>query len=152
MKSRKIADAARALLAGPSEGVLATISLHRAGFPFTSLAPYALSRSGEPLLLLSGLAQHTRNLGADPRACLFVQEAGQGASQDRARLAVLGRVVPVGAADLEDARARYLARHPEAEAWASMDDFVLHLLAVEEAHLVGGFGQAGWVERGDLLP
>jgi putative heme iron utilization protein len=151
MKSRKIADAARELLAGPSEGVLATISLHRAGFPFTSLAPYALSRSGEPLLLLSGLAQHTRNLAADPRACLFVQEAGEGASQDRARLAVLGRVSLV-AADLEDARARYLARHPEAEAWVTMGDFTLHLLAIEEAHLVGGFGQAGWVARGDLVP
>lgn len=151
MKSRTTADAARGLLAGPSEGVLATISLHRAGFPFTSLAPYALSRPGEPLLLLSGLAQHTRNLAADPRACLFVQAAGEGPSQDRARLAVLGRVSPVAAADLADARARYLARHPEAEAWVTMSDFTLHLLAIEEAHLVGGFGQAGWVARGDLV-
>jgi len=151
MTSRHLAGAARRLLAGRGEGVLATVSLHRAGFPFASLAPYALSRAGEPLLLLSGLAQHTRNLRADPRACLFVQEAGQGASQDRARLAVLGRAGPVAAADLEEARARYLARHPEAEAWAALGDFAPYLLAIEEAHLVGGFGQAGWIARGDLV-
>ena len=152
MKGRALAEAARRLLASRGEGVLATASTHRPGFPFASLAPYALSPAGDPLLLLSGLAQHTRNLRADPRACLLVQEAGQGPSQDRARLAVLGRVRPLDAADLEDARARYLARHPEAGAWAALADFALHLLSVEEAHLVAGFGQAGWLSRADLAP
>lgn len=152
MKGRALAEAARRLLAGRGEGVLATASAHRPGFPFASLAPYALSRTGEPLFLLSGLAQHTRNLRADPRACLLVLEAGEGPSQDRGRLAILGTVGPIPAAEIGEARVRYLARHPEAEAWAKMSDFALHVLSVEEAHLVGGFGQAGWLSRGDLLP
>lgn len=63
MKGREIADAARRLLEGRSEGVLATISLRRAGFPFASLAPYALSATGAPLLLLSGLAQLVGGFG-----------------------------------------------------------------------------------------
>ncbi|HEU4385514.1 MAG TPA: pyridoxamine 5'-phosphate oxidase family protein [Anaeromyxobacteraceae bacterium] len=150
MTGRALAETARRLLRSSGEGVLATTSLRRPGFPFASLAPYALSPAGDPLLLLSGLAQHTRNLQADPRACLLVQEAGQGPSQDRARLAVLGRVAPVAAADLEDFRARYLARHPEAREWAALADFALHLLSVEEAHLVAGFGRAGWLSRDDL--
>ena len=64
--------AARALLAAESVGVLSTISVHRPGFPYGSVTPYALSAHGQPLLLLSRLAAHTKNLLADPRASLFV--------------------------------------------------------------------------------
>jgi len=63
---------ARALLAAESVGVLSTVSVHRAGFPYGSVTPYALSARGAPLLLLSRLAAHTKNLLADTRASLFV--------------------------------------------------------------------------------
>ncbi|HSY42155.1 MAG TPA: pyridoxamine 5'-phosphate oxidase family protein, partial [Polyangia bacterium] len=71
-KSEKAAAAARALLAAESVGLLSTISVRRAGTPYGSLTPYALSAGGAPLLLLSALAAHTHNLRADPRAGLFV--------------------------------------------------------------------------------
>src|SRR5437879_12351747 len=58
----------RALLAAERHAVLATLSASRDGWPFASVAPYALSADGEPLLLLSDLAEHTRNVRADPRA------------------------------------------------------------------------------------
>src|SRR4051794_6521063 len=64
--------AARVLLAAESVGVLSTLSVHRAGFPYGSVTPYALSAEGAPLLLLSRLAAHTKNLLADPRASLFI--------------------------------------------------------------------------------
>jgi len=64
----------RELLATERHAVLATLSASRAGWPFASVAPYALSAAGEPLLLLSDLAEHTRNLRADPRASLMVQD------------------------------------------------------------------------------
>src|SRR5437016_3929426 len=65
-----LARRARALLQGQRQGVLSTISLHRAGYPYGSLTPYALSRGGAPLILISALAAHTQNLIADPRASL----------------------------------------------------------------------------------
>src|SRR5512133_3725602 len=65
---------ARDLLARQRIAVLATASARHGGHPFASLAPYALSAGGEPILLLSALAQHARNLAADPRASLFVHD------------------------------------------------------------------------------
>ena len=90
------AAAARRLLRAEPHGALATLSLHKKGWPFGSVAPYALSARGEPLLLLSALAQHTKNALADPRASLLVQESAglaPGAdTQAHARVTVLGRI------------------------------------------------------------
>src|SRR5215468_5592152 len=106
------------LLAAEAVGLLSTISVHRAGFPYGSLTPFALSPRGAPLLLLSGLAAHTKNLLADPRACLFVGD--RSAAEDPlagARVSLLGRAAKVAPSDEADARARYVARHPKAEAY-----------------------------------
>lgn len=151
MEERGGTALARELLARRRVGVLATVSLRHGGAPYTSLAPFALSALGEPLLLLSGLAQHTRNLEADPRASLFVHDPAIAEEDPRTlpRLAIFGRVRRVAAAEEPDARARYLARHPEAEVLLRLD-FSLHVLAIEEAQLVAGFGAAGWLP-GDAL-
>src|SRR5882672_5661839 len=108
----------RALLESERVGLLSTISVHRAGFPYGSLTPFALSARGAPLLLLSGLAAHTKNLLAEPRACLFVGD--RSAAEDPlagARVSLLGRAARVDGAGEGHARARYLARHPRAEAY-----------------------------------
>lgn len=143
---------ARELLAKQRVGVLATLSTRHAGGPFTSLAPFAVSASGQPLLLLSALAQHTRNLEADPRAALFVHDATAAADDPRTapRLSLVGRVRRLEAADEADARARYLARHPEARGLLALD-FALYELAIDEAQLVGGFAAAGWIPAGALV-
>lgn len=151
MESRGGATLARELLERQRVAVLATLSTRHGGGPFTSLAPFALSARGEPLLLLSALAQHTRNLEADPRASLFVHDPAAASDDPRTapRLSVLGRVRRVAPAEEPDARARYLARHPEARGLLALD-FALFELAVDEAQLVGGFGAAGWI-AGDAL-
>jgi putative heme iron utilization protein len=142
---------ARALLAGQRVAVLATLSTRHGGAPFTSLAPFAISARGEPLLLLSALAQHTRNLEADPRVSLFVHDPAAAAADPRTapRLSIAGRARRVPADGEEDARARYLDRHPEARGLLALD-FTLFEVAVDEAQLVGGFGAAGWIP-GDAL-
>jgi putative heme iron utilization protein len=136
----------RALLEAESVGLLSTISVHRAGFPYGSLTPFAVSAGGAPLLLLSGLAAHTKNLLADPRACLYVGD--RAATEDPvagARVSLLARAVRVDAADEPDARARYVARHPRAETYFQLRDFALWALVVEEARLIAGFGSMRWL-------
>src|SRR5262249_13799533 len=116
----------RALLESEGVGLLSTSSVHRAASPYGSLTPFALSASGAPLLLLSGLAAHTKNLLADPRACLFVGD--RTAAEDPlagARVSLLGRAARVPAADDADARARYLERWPRAEAYFQLRAFAL---------------------------
>lgn len=146
MEARGGAALARELLRGRRVAVLATPSTRHGGAPFTSLAPFALSAAGEPILLLSALAQHTRNLEADPRASLFVHDPAAAEADPRtaARLSIVGKASRVPAAEEPDARARYLERHPEARGLLGLD-FALWVIAVEEAQLVGGFGAAGWI-------
>jgi len=147
---------ARALLAAESVGVLSTISVHRAGFPYGSVTPYALSARGAPLLLLSRLAAHTKNLLADPRASLFVGDRSAAEDpQAGARISLLGRVAPLPAHehdddDAADARARYLAVWPRAADYLALGDFSFWRLDVEEARLIAGFGEIRWLDGKNL--
>ncbi len=142
---------ARDLLTKERVGVLGTLSERHGGAPFTSLAPFGLTAAGEPILLLSALSQHTRNLAADPRASLFVHDPAASDADPRTapRVALVGRVRAVPSADEADARARYLARHPEARGLFNLD-FALYVLSIEEAQLVGGFAAAGWIPGDEL--
>src|SRR6266852_8193418 len=111
----------RAFLEGERFGVLATLSGKRDGWPFASIAAYALADAGDPLLLLSDLAEHTRNLGADPRASLLVQDqTSLEDPQAGARVTLLGTIERVAPDDLATARAAYLQRHPESADYLAM--------------------------------
>ncbi|MBV9548028.1 MAG: pyridoxamine 5'-phosphate oxidase family protein, partial [Chloroflexi bacterium] len=137
------------LVAGQQEGVLATLSVRHAGWPFASLAPYALDVRGEPLLLLSNLAEHTRNLRADARASLLVQDGG---GQAGARLTLLGEVAELTADEaVADARQRYVERHPDTAEYFSVLDFRLYVLHVRAARFIAGYGDMGWLDAAELI-
>jgi putative heme iron utilization protein len=138
---------ARALLSSESVGVLSTISVHRAGFPYGSVTPYALSAAGAPLLLFSRLAAHTTNLTADPRAGLFVGDRNAVADpQAGARVSLLGRVAPLPEPEVADGKQRYLARWPQAASYFALGDFALWRFEIEEARLIAGFGEIRWLK------
>jgi putative heme iron utilization protein len=108
--------------------------------------PYALDQSGQPIFLISTLAMHTRNLEADPRASLFVTEST--ASEDplaAGRVTVMGNAGRVPSADIGDARAAYLAWHPNASNWVDFEDFSFWRLTVQDIYWVGGFGAMDWL-------
>jgi heme iron utilization protein len=135
------------LLKRERHGALATLSASRDGWPFASIAPFALTADGEPVLLLSDLAEHTRNLRVDARASLLVQDS---ASADDplagGRVTLLGVVELVERGDLVTARTRYVERHPQAVEYLSLADFRLYVLRVRQARFIGGFGDMGWIE------
>ena len=140
------AAAVRRLLRAERQAVLSTLSRRHHGAPFASLAPYALSRRGEPILLLASIAQHTRNIAADSRTCLLVQDRRAGADpQAGARATLIGRVHRVAPREREDARARYLASHPQADGYFGQHDFALYVHEIDEVRYIGGFGVLGWV-------
>jgi putative heme iron utilization protein len=146
------AEAVRELLRAQKAGVICTVSQKAGGAPFGSLASYALAASGEPLFLFSALAQHTQNLLADPRCSLFVYDWAAGADdpQQAPRACLVGRALQLAAAESEDAKARFVAVHPQAEPWLELD-FTFFRLGVTEVQYVGGFAQAGWVPASEVL-
>ncbi len=149
-EASELAGEARKLVRAQTTGVLSTHSVRKAGWPLGTLVSYALSARGEPVFLFSELSQHTRNLRADGRASLFVQEAGARNQQAAGRIALLGQVAPVPEAEVADARARYVAVHPEGESFAELGDFSFWAMAVEDVHVVGGFARAGWLSAAEL--
>jgi heme iron utilization protein len=118
------------------------------GSPYVSLIIAACDMDASPLLLLSDLAQHTRNLAANPSASLLFDGTGDYPDPlTGPRLTVLGR-----AERCEDPRAaaRFAARHPSSAGYAGFADFHLYRVTVERGHLVAGFGRISWVEATDL--
>jgi putative heme iron utilization protein len=147
-----LASQARDLLHRQQQGVLSTISVYRAGYPFGSLTPYALSAAGAPLILISALAAHTQNLIADQRASLFIAAGDEsGDPQAGTRISLLGRFARVGPDEVAEARARFAARLPRADANSQTPDFQLWQMTVEAVRLVAGFGKIGWLEAGAIL-
>lgn len=140
------AERARTLIAGAVDGTLSTLALDPEGYPFGSIVTYALADDGAPLVLMSTLAEHTRNLAADPRASLLVAQGGAGAGRlAAARATLVGTFTEVDAAAQEAATVRYLDVHPGAF-WARFPDFAVHRLDIEAIRYVRGFGEMGWVE------
>ena len=128
---------------------LATVWRHELGWPYPTLTLVALDWDGSPLLLVSTLAEHTRNFLADDRVgLLFDGTLGLADPLAGARVTVLGRVRPTR---MPQHRARYLARHPGAALYDGFGDFAYYRVEVERAHLVGGFGRSHWIERAALI-
>ncbi len=141
----ELAPKAFDLLAAAGSGVLSTLSARKPGWPLGTFVSYALDGVGRPIFLFTELAQHTKNLRADPRASLFVQEQVSRNQQAAGRLALLGTVTPVPAGLLSEARDRYVAVHPEGKSFAELGDFLFWHMNVEDVHVVGGFAKAGWL-------
>jgi putative heme iron utilization protein len=128
----------------------ALATLQEGGAPFASYAITAPAANGEPLLLLSRLAVHTRNIARDSRASLlFVAPAAERADATTARLTLVGSL---RRDDDPAARRSYLDGQPAAASYAGFSDFAIYRFEIEFAHLVAGFGRIRTLSRADLLP
>lgn len=139
--------AAKKLLREARSGALATL-MTGSGAPYCSLVNIATDPGGAPLLLLSTLAVHTKNILADARVSLMLDERKEGDPLEGARVMLMGRAAKADAAAV---RAAYLRRHPEAELFAGFADFAFYRVEIDAAHLVAGFGRIVDLTAGNLL-
>jgi putative heme iron utilization protein len=148
---------ARGLIRRASKAALATVGSAQGpaaeakseGWPANALVTVAAACDGAPILLLSTLAHHTRNILADPRASLLIEATGGFVNpQAGPRVTVFGRIVENGDPGL---RRRFLARHPAAKMYAGFGDFAVYRMAIERLHYVGGFARARWIECADAV-
>ena len=146
-------NAARALVERERHGILCTAHAAEQGWPFGSIVPHAVLPGGDPVIWISDIAEHTRNLRAEPRACLFVHDTQRSDQVQAApRVALLVRAsVPLGPAH-ESAAAAYFGRFPDSRAMESAHGFSLHVLHVEKVRWIAGFGSMGWLTRDEWTP
>ena len=142
------ATEARQFLSSTHSGVLSTISARLGGYPFGSIAPFVLDHDGNPLILISTIAEHTKNIQADARVSLIAFDPATPDMQAGARLTVIGKAIPTDKD--ERLRARYLRYFPQAEGYFGMHDFLFHRIEMEQARFIGGFGKIHWIAGDEL--
>ena len=131
---------ARSLLRRSRQGALATL-MAGSGDPYCSLVNVAAHADGSPILLISRLAVHTKNILGDNRVSLMLDERAAGDPLEGARIMLAGRAEDVAGGDTGGFRRRYLNAHPSAEAFVDFKDFSFFRIAPSELHLVAGFGR-----------
>ena len=141
------AERARTLAAQMTTGTLCTLAAEPEGYPYGSFVTVAFD-AGNPVFLVSTLAEHTRNLQRDPRASLLVAEGGSEDPLANGRVTLLGPCGQVQG-DGGSARAAFLAAHPNAAYYADFRDFAFWQLRVDSIRYIGGYGRMSWVEAAD---
>lgn len=145
---QELGSQARALARASDRGALAT-TMKDGGWPYASLVLIACDAAANPLVLISELAEHTRNIMSDKRVGLLIDgTAGRENPLTGARMTLMGSAVRTN--DPAHLR-RYVARHPDAAGYAGFADFALYRLEVERVHMVAGFGAIHWIEKSDYL-
>jgi len=140
---------ARQMLRAHRYGALCTLSKKFDGHPFGSIAPYLVDHDGSLLILISTLAEHTKNIQYDPRVSLITH------NQDSPHIQTQGRITVMGTAqiitDKSEVGTRYLRYFPEAQNYFDMHDFSFYRIMPQSLRYIGGFGKIHWVEADSYL-
>jgi putative heme iron utilization protein len=130
----------RSLLRRSRQGALATLTVD-GGAPYCSLVNLASHPDGTPILLISRLALHTRNLLTDRRVSLMLDERAPGDPLEGARIMLGGVAEEANEAERSLLRRRYLSVHPTAQVFVDFKDFSFFRIRPTSLHLVAGFGR-----------
>lgn len=130
----------RSLLRRSRQGALATLTV-ATGAPYCSLVNVASHPDGSPILLVSRLALHTRNLLGDPRVSLMLDERAPGDPLEGARIMLGGVAEDADESERMLLRRRYLRVHPTAQVFVDFKDFSFFRIRPTSLHLVAGFGR-----------
>ena len=140
---------ARQLLRGHAYGALSTLSRKFNGHPFGSITPYLVDHDGSLLILISTLAEHTRNIQHDSRVSLITHSQNDSNIQTQGRVTALGSAQII--ADKNQSGTRYLRYFPQAASYFAMHDFSFYRIVPQALRFIGGFGKIHWVEADNYL-
>lgn len=140
---------ARNLLRKLDCGVLSTMSIEMPGYPFGSITPYVTMHDGRVVILVSDIAQHTKNMKADNKVCLTVMHNADGNKQEQGRATLIGDIEQVPEDLIGKVSARYFAFFPEARHYSQAHAFSYYWLAPKRVRYIGGFGKIFWIEKED---
>ena len=143
------AERARTLVAGQQTGTLCTLSREPEGFPYGSFVTFGMD-GGDPVFLVSVLAEHTKNLQGEPKCSLLVAETGDGDPLARGRVTLVGTCERLEEeAAIASAREAFLEANPNASYYVDFKDFSFWKLGVESVRYIGGYGRMSWVDCKD---
>lgn len=139
----EIATEARHFARGCHHGVLSSLSRRLDGFPFGSVSPFILDHQGCPVILISDIAEHTKNLHNDSRCSLIMQPFARD-MHSTGRITVIGHAGQLP--EKEALGSRYLRFFPGAADYFAMHDFKFWRIEPARIRWIGGFGRIHWLE------
>jgi len=149
LADQTVARSARDLYTGSHQGILSTLSQELPGYPFGSVITFVPDRHGRPVILISDIAEHTRNIDADARVSLTLTEGGDDV-QSTGRVTIVGNARPVADGETDDVAARFYRRFPHAKDYHKAHDFSFYRLDPLRVRYIGGFGRIHWVGADQL--
>ena len=138
------AEQAQTLVSKMATATLCTMSIEPAGYPYGSFVTYAIYE-GNPIFLISGLAEHTKNLDKDSKASLLIAEAGEGNPLALGRVTLMGDCKRLPEEHREKVRDIFLSKNPDSKFYIDFKDFYFYRLEVSEVRYIGGFGRMSWI-------
>ncbi|XXG64165.1 hypothetical protein AAC387_Pa05g2191 [Persea americana] len=129
----------RTLLDRSARGMLSTFSQRHEGYPSGSMVDFACDQDGFPILAVSSLAVHTKDLLANPKCSLLVAKD----PEDRTDLVITlhGDAISVAESNRVVVRTAYLRRHPNAF-WVDFGDFQFMCIEPKVVRYVSGVATA----------
>lgn len=140
------------LLNKESTGILSTHSIELEGYPFGSVTPYCLDKNFNPIILVSDLAQHTKNINADNKVSLTIaEEASESEKQSLGRLTYIGDAFRIESEteDYKEISQIYLRYFPAAKHYFEAHNFYFYRIKCKRARYIEGFGKIFWIEKKD---
>ncbi|MGK0367064.1 MAG: putative heme iron utilization protein [Thermoproteota archaeon] len=138
------------LLKNEATGILSTHSLDVEGYPFGSVTPYSLDDQFNPIILVSAIAQHTKNMDADAKVSLTITEGSTEAEkQSLGRYTFLGdaKKIESGSDDYKNVSERYLRYYPVAKQYFEAHNFDFYRINFVKGRYIRGFGKIFWIEN-----
>ena len=149
-----LATEAKQFLRSTRSGVLSSFSSKFDGYPFGSVMPFVLGHDCQPIVLISTIAEHTKNIIANPKVSLLVFQSDNLKSAEdlhaNGRLTLIGEAEQIDKKDV-DLMARYCRYLPESTGYLAMHDFQFYRINITQARYIAGFGKMGWISGEEIL-
>ena len=148
-----LATEAKQFLRSTRSGVLSSFSVKFDGYPFGSVMPFVLGHDCQPVLFISNIAEHTKNIIANPKISLLVIQSELKNAED---LHANGRLTLIGDAEKLDKNntelmARYCRYLPDSTGYLAMHDFQFYRINITQARYIAGFGKMGWMAGDEIV-
>ena len=145
-KKKKYELEAVNLYRSTNAAILSTMSKKYEGYPFGSFITYVSDKNRTLLMYTSDIAQHTKNLKTNSKACVTLFKLDtEYDKQNSSRLTLMGDLKDVPVDDLDECQERFIKFLPESKKYSSMHDFKFYKLEISRIRWIGGFGDIAWL-------
>ena len=135
-------------------------------FSYSTYTLTAFDFDVSPIVLLSDLSEHTKNIKSKKLCSLMICEEQKMYKffpkfknpksfnidyedpMSRPRVTLIGEL---SVTNKKEHKERFLSRHPASKFYSNFKDMNFYIMKIKSAHLVGGFAHVKWFQKNDII-